>query len=127
MADVITDFGRQHIAGLLGKTIASPATYRGNVGIGAGTSAVTDTTLFNEVASARVDSVESVVTVGSPANNTAQNVFTYTATAGTNVTNAGIGTSATSGTADIIQKSDFTTIPLQNTDSIEFTFRCRIV
>lgn len=127
MADVYTDFGRQHIAGLLGKTIVSPGTYNGNVGTGAGTAGTGDTTLFVEVVSARVPSVESVVTVGSPANNTAQNVFTYTATSTLTVTNAGIGISATSGTADIIQKSDFTGIPLLATDSVEATFRCRIL
>lgn len=127
MADVITDTGRQHIAGLLAKTITSPANYFGNVGSLVATALVTDTTLGTEVATARITTVTSIQTTGSPTNNTARNTFTYTATANQNVTNAGIATTVTSGAATVIQKSDFTLIPLQNTDSIAFTFDDRIL
>lgn len=127
MADVVTDFGRQHIAGLLGKTIASPTNYFGNVGTAAGTAATGDTTLFTEVGSARITTATSVVTTGAPASNTARNTFTYTATGTLSVTNAGVAGTVTNAAATVIQKSDFTSIPLQNTDSIAFTFDDRIL
>lgn len=125
MADVITDLGRQHIAGLLAKTIASPAGYFGNVGTGAGTAAIGQTGLFTEVGTARIATTLSVQTTGSPASNTARNVFTYTATGATSVTNAGVFTASTGAT--LIQQSDHASIPLLATDSIAYTFDDRVV
>lgn len=126
MADVIKDFGRQHAAGLLSNTVTPPANYFGNVGTGTGTAAAADpATLFTEVATTRVTCTTTRVTVGSPTSNTAQYVFTYTATGSVAVTNAGIGTTNVSGAANIIQHSDHASVPLLANDSIQYTFQNR--
>lgn len=122
MADVITNVGRAQGAGYLSNTVTQIANYFGNVGTGAGTSAVGDTTLFTETGTARISITPTRVTV-SFANDTAQYTFTYTATGGIGVTNAGYFTASTAGT--LMQKSDFSTIPLLNGDSIAFTFQNR--
>lgn len=125
MADVITDFGRQHAAGLLSNTVSPPANYFGNVGTGAGTATVGDTTLFSEVGTTRITCTTTRVTIGTPANNTVQHVFTYTATGAVAVTNAGVGTTNVSGAANIIQKSDHGTVSLLVNDTIQYTFQNR--
>lgn len=120
MADVITNVGRAQAAGYLSNTVTQITTYFGNVGTGAGTAAVGDTTLFAETGTARISITPTRVTRAFT-NDTAQYVFTYTATTNISVTNAGYFTASTGGV--LMQKSDFATIPLQNTDSIEFTFQ----
>ena len=55
------------------------------------------------------------------ANDTAQYVFTYTATGGVTVTNAGYFTAASGGV--LMQKSDHAAIPLLAGDSIAYTFK----
>lgn len=120
MADVITNVGRAQAAGYLSNTVTQVTTYYGNVGTGAGTAAVGDTALFTETGTARIPITPTRVTT-SFTNDTAQYVFTYTATGNISVTNAGYFTATTGGV--LMQKSDFSTIPLQNTDSIEFTFK----
>lgn len=126
MADVVTNTGRAHIAGLLSNTVAEPANYFGNPGTAAGTAAVADTTLFTEVGTTRVTATTTRVTT-TITNDTSQNVFTYTATGTVTVTNAGIGTNSTSGAANIIQKSDHAGIPLLSGDSVQYTFKLQIV
>lgn len=120
MADVITTVGRAQAAGYLSGVVSSIATYYGNVGTGAGTAAVGDTTLFTEVGSARISITPTRVTV-TQTNDAAQYVFTYTATGSVSVTNAGYFT-ASSG-ATLMQKSDHATIPLLSGDSIQYTFK----
>lgn len=120
MADVITNVGRAQAAGYLSNTVTQITTYYGNVGTGAGTAAVGDTTLFTETGTARLAITPTRQTVAFT-NDTAQYVFTYTATGSINVTNAGYFTAPTGGV--LMQKSDHATIPLQATDSIEYTFR----
>lgn len=120
MGDVITTAGRAQAAGYLSNVVAQVATYYGNVGTGAGTAAVGDTTLFSEVGSARIPITPTRVTT-TQTNDTAQYVFTYTATGGVNVTNAGVFTAASSGV--LMQKSDHATIPLLAGDSIAYTFK----
>lgn len=120
MADVITSAGRAQAAGYLSNTVSQVATYHGNVGTGAGTAAVGDTTLFTEVGSARLAITPTRVTT-TISNDTAQYVFTYTATGGVNVTNAGYFTASTGGV--LMQKSDHATIPLLSGDSIQYTFK----
>ena len=120
MADVVTTVGRAQVAGYLSNAVVPPATYYGAVGTGAGTAAVGDTTLFTEAGSARIACVASRVTT-TLTNDTAQFTFTYTATGGINVTNAGYFTALTVGV--LMQKSDHATIPLLNTDSIAYSFR----
>lgn len=122
MADVIANTGRAQAAGYLSNTVTQLATYYGNVGTGAGTAAVGDTTLFTEAGSSRISITPTRVTV-SFSNDTAQYTFTYTATGGISVTNAGYFTASTSGT--LMQKSDHATIPLLSGDSIAYTFQNR--
>lgn len=127
MADVITNSGRAALAGFWANTVAIPATLYGNVGTGTGAgipAAVGDTTLATEVGTARIATTRTRVTT-TVTNDTAQTTFTYTATGSVTVTNAGYFDATTAGT--LYQKSDFTGIPLQNTDSIAFTFKNQIV
>jgi hypothetical protein len=122
MADVITNAGRAQAAGYLSNTVTQIVTYHGNVGTGAGTAAVADTTLFTETGTSRIAVTPTRVTT-SFANDTAQYVFTYTAVGGINVTNAGYFSAASSGV--LMQKSDHASIPLLAADSIEYTFKNR--
>lgn len=121
MADVITTVGRAQAAAYLTGT-ASLAAYFGNVGTGAGTAAIADTTLFTEVGTARVSITPTRVTV-TLTNDTAQYIFTFTAGGGVTVTNAGYFTALTVGT--LMQKSDHAAIPLLLNDSIQYTFQNR--
>lgn len=120
MADVVTNVGRAQAAGYLSNTVTQITTYHGNVGTGAGTAAVGDTSLFAETGTARIPITPTRVTRAFT-NDTAQYVFTYTATGNISVTNAGYFTAPTGGV--LMQKSDHATIPLQATDSIEYTFQ----
>lgn len=124
MADIITNGGRAQIAGYISNTVSQLTTYYGNVGTGAGTAAVTDTSLFTEVGSARIAITPTRVTT-SVTNDTGQYVFTFTATGSTNVTNAGYFTASSAGT--LMQKSDHATIPLLAGDSIQYTFKDQVV
>lgn len=119
MADIITNGGRAQVAGYVSNTVTQITQYYGNVGTGAGTAAVADTTLFTEVGTARIATTMSRVTT-TVTNDTARNVFTFTAASGVNVTNAGIWTASSGGV--LMQKSDHATIPLLTGDSIQYTF-----
>jgi hypothetical protein len=119
MPDVVTNVGRAQAAGYLSNTVAQVTTYHGNIGTGAGAAAVGDTSLFAETGTARIAITPTRVTRAFT-NDTARYVFTYTATGNITVTNAGYFTASTGGV--LMQKSDFASIPLQATDSIEFTF-----
>lgn len=118
-ADVITTVGRAQAAGYLAGTVASITTYYGNVGTGAGTAAVGDTTLFTEVGTARISITPTRVTT-TLLNDTAQYVFTFTAASGVTVTNAGYFTASSAGT--LMQKSDHAAIPLLTNDSVQYSF-----
>ncbi len=124
MADIVTTVGRAQAAGYLSGTVASLTTYHGNVGTGAGTAAVGDTTLFTETGTARISITPTRVTV-TLTNDTAQYVFTFTAAGGVNVTNAGYFTASSGGV--LMQKSDHATIPLLANDSIQYTFQNKMV
>jgi hypothetical protein len=124
LADIVTNVGKAQIAGYTSNTVTQITTYHGNVGTGAGTAAAADTTLFSETGTTRL-SITPTRTTRVFTNDTAQYVFTYTATTNISVTNAGYFTASTGGV--LMQKSDFATIPLQNTDSIEFTFQNQFV
>ncbi len=119
MADIITNVGRAQVAGYVSNTVSQISQYYGNVGTGAGTAAVGDTTLFTEVGTARISTTMSRVTT-TVTNDTARNVFTFTAATGVNVTNGGIWTASSGGV--LMQKSDHATIPLLSGDSIQYTF-----
>ena len=94
-------------------------------GTGAGTTAATDTTLFTEdsggsPAYARATGTQTQVTT-STTNDTYQCVGTITANAAKTITNAGIFDASTVG--NLYVKGDFSGLPLNNNDSIQFTFQ----
>ena len=88
-------------------------------GTGAGTTLVTDTTLFTETGT-RVAGTGSQVTT-STTNDTYQVVGTQTAGGTLAITNAGLFDALTSG--NLFVKGDFSTINLTTGDSIQFTFK----
>lgn len=90
-------------------------------GTGVGTAAITDTTLFTEATEARVagTSTQQTTTV---ANDTYQVVGTLTcAGAGKTITNAGLFDASAAG--NLFMKGDFTGIPLNVGDGIQFTMK----
>lgn len=89
-------------------------------GTGAGTAAVTDTTLFTEASESRVSGTSTKVTV-TTTNDTYQVVGTLTAAAGKTITNAGLFDAVTVG--NLFVKTDFTGVVLATNDSITFTFK----
>ncbi len=121
MADVVTNAGRAIIT----NRILGSGTQPNNVawGTGAGTAAVTDTTLFTEASEARVAGASSQQT-GSVTNDTYRVVGTLTAAAAKTITNAGLFDAATGG--NLFVKSDFTGIALNTGDAIQFTFNVRM-
>lgn len=88
-------------------------------GTGAGTTALTDTTLFSETGT-RVAGTSTQVTT-TTTNDTYQVVATQTAGGTLAITNAGLFDALTSG--NLFVKGDFSTINLASGDSIQFTFR----
>jgi hypothetical protein len=97
-------------------------------GTGAGTAAITDTTLFTEVL-VNMTAGGTDHTVGTSSrvttdvtNDTYQVVATRTATAAGTVTNAGLFDAASGG--NLFLKGDFTGIGLAIGDSIQFTIKC---
>jgi hypothetical protein len=90
-------------------------------GTGAGTAAITDTTLFTEASEARVagTSTQQTTTV---TNDTYQVVGTMTvAGSGKTITNAGLFDASTTG--NMLMKGDFTGIALNVGESIQFTMK----
>lgn len=87
-------------------------------GTGAGTAAVTDTTLFTESAEARVSGTSSQATT-TTTNDTYQVVGTITASAGRTITNAGLFDASSAG--NLFVKGDFTGVALNAGESIQFT------
>jgi hypothetical protein len=88
-------------------------------GTGAGTTAATDTTLFTEIGT-RVSGTSSQVTT-STTNDTFQVVGTLTAGSTLTITNAGTFDALTAG--NLFVKGDFTGVPLNSGDSIQFTVK----
>jgi hypothetical protein len=95
-------------------------------GTGAGTSAVTDTTLFTETTDeARTTGTSSRVTT-TVTNDTYQVVGTITvATAGKTITNVGLFDVVTGSSGNLYFKSDFTGLALAIADSITFTIKVK--
>lgn len=89
-------------------------------GTGAGTSAVTDTTLFTEVTAERASSTQTLVTT-TLTNDTLQNVATLTSVSGETITNAGLFDASSGG--NLWAKQDFTGIVLASGDKIQFTIK----
>ena len=90
-------------------------------GTGAGTAAITDTTLFTEASEARVAGTSSQV-LTTVANDTYQVVGTMTvAGSGKTITNAGLFDASSSG--NMLIKGDFAGITLNVGESIAFTMK----
>ena len=89
-------------------------------GTGAGTAAVTDTTLFTESSESRVSGTSTQQTT-SQTNDTYQVVGTLTADGTKTITNAGLFDASTSG--NLFVKGDFTGVALVATESIQFTIK----
>lgn len=120
MATVFTDAGKAITTDRV-KNGATGATEPNYVawGTGAGTAAVGDTTLFTEASETRVAGTSTQETT-SVTNDTYQVIGTLTcAGAGKTITNAGLFDAITTG--NLYMKGDFTGIPLNIGDAIQFT------
>lgn len=117
MATVFTNAGKAIVTNRLKGSGTEPSYVAW--GTGAGTAAVTDTTLFTENGS-RVagTSTQQTTTV---TNDTYQVVGTLTAGSGITVTNAGLFDAASTG--NLFVKGDFTGVALNTNDSIQFTIK----
>jgi hypothetical protein len=118
MATLLVNTGKAIVTNYLNGGAATQPKYVA-WGTGAGTTAATDTTLFTEVLP-RVSGTTSQVTT-STTNDTYQVVGTQTAGSSATITNAGLFDAATSG--NLFVKGDFTGVPLNSGDSIQFTFK----
>lgn len=127
MASVLANTWRSINTAML-RAIGTEPKYIG-VGTGAGTAAVTDTTLFSEKAAdlatgtgTRITGTSSQVTT-TTTNDTYQLVGTLTATGAGTVTNVGQFDNATIGSGNLWSKSDFTGVALGVGESITFTLK----
>ena len=118
MATLLVNTGKAIVTNYLNGGAATQPKYVA-WGTGAGTTGATDTTLFTEV-TPRVSGTTSQVTT-STTNDTFQVVGTQTAGTSETITNAGLFDASTSG--NLFVKGDFSGIPLNNGDSIQFTFK----
>lgn len=92
-------------------------------GTGAGTSAVGNTTLFTEAAEARVTGTGSTITT-TLTNDTHQCVGTMTSLSTQTITNAGVFDALTVG--NLYVKGDFTGVPVNSGDAIQFTIKVQM-
>ena len=118
MATLLVNTGKAIVTNYLNGGAATQPKYIG-WGTGAGTTALTDTTLFTEV-TPRVTGTSSQVTT-TTTSDTLQVVGTQTAGTGETLTNAGLFDASTSG--NLFAKGDFSGIALSTGDSIQFTFK----
>jgi hypothetical protein len=118
MATVLTNVGRAQIISKLNAGLTTP--YVG-WGTGAGTSAVTDTTLFTEVTAERAAVSAQTIVTTSVANDTLQDIATLTAGSGETITNAGLFDASSNG--NLYVKGDFTGIVLNAGEKIQFTIK----
>lgn len=119
MATVLTDVGEAITTGRV-KGSATLEPNHAAWGTGTNTAAKTDTSLQTESAEARVEGTSSLVNTGST-NDTYQVVATIQSASTQTITEAGLFDEATSG--QLYLRGDFTGIPVDNGDSIEFTFK----
>jgi len=117
MADVLTQMGEEVFVDRIDGA-AVPTDYI-NWGTGTGTASKTDTALFAEGTEARV-----VATRSQPVPDKIRWVATQTADASKTITEAGVFDASTGG--NLILHSDFTGIPLNAGDKIEFTWDVEI-
>ena len=118
MATLLVNTGKAIVTNYLAGGAATQPKYVG-WGTGAGTTALTDTTLFSETGSrATGTTTQQTITT---TNDTYQVIGTLTASGSVTITNAGIFDASTSG--NLFVKGDFTGIALTSGDSIQFTFK----
>ena len=118
MATLLVNTGKAVVTNYLNGGAATQPKYVA-WGTGSGTTAATDTTLFTETGS-RVSGTTTQQTT-STTNDTFQVVGTLTASGSVTITNAGTFDASTSG--NLFVKGDFTGVPLNSGDSIQFTFK----
>ena len=118
MATLLVNTGKAIVTNYLNGGAATQPKYVA-WGTGAGTTSATDTTLFTEV-TPRVSGTTTQQTT-STTNDTFQVVGTQTAGTSETITNAGLFDASTSG--NLFVKGDFTGVPLNTGDSIQFTFK----
>lgn len=123
LAVVITNVGEEFVVDKLNETVQTKPEYVG-WGSGAGTAAKSDTDLFTPETEARVLSTTSKQGTGSAAKY--QAIATIVAAAGKNITNAGLFTTAGTGSppsgGSLIVKGDHASVALNTGDQIEYTF-----
>ena len=118
MATVLVNTGKAIVTNYLAGGAATQPKYIG-WGTGAGTAAITDTTLFTENGSRTTGTTTQVTTTTT--NDTFQVVGILTAGSSLTITNAGIFDAASSG--NLFVKGDFTGLVLASGDSIQFTIK----
>lgn len=118
MATLLVNTGKAIVTDYLAGGAATQPKYIG-WGTGAGTTAITDTTLFTETGS-RVTGTTTQQTT-TTTNDTYQVIGTATAVGTVTITNAGLFDAVSSG--NLFVKGDFTGIGLTTGDSIQFTFK----
>lgn len=129
MANILANTARAILTSALKLTATEPKQL--GWGTGAGTAAVTDTTLFTEKAAdlsatsgTRVAATTSQQTT-TTTNDTYRAVGTITATGAGTVTNAGLFDNSAIGSGSLYAKADFTGIVLAIGDAITFTFNAQ--
>jgi hypothetical protein len=123
VATVVANAGKAIISGrMFGATPTQAEPRYVGWGTGAGTAAVTDTTLFTEAAEARATGTGSQVTT-TLTNDTHQCVGTITSASGQTITNSGIFDATSAG--NLYVKGDFTGLALNTGDSIQFTYKIK--
>jgi hypothetical protein len=114
MATVKTNVGTEQMILLVKNSLTAFIGW----GTGAGTSSVTDTTLFTETTAERTSAATSLVTT-TLANDTLQATAVLTSVSGETITNAGLFDAASGG--NLYVKGDFSGIVLNSSDQISFT------
>lgn len=125
MATLVTSTGKAIIVQrMFGSTPTQQEPQFIGWGIGAGSTTVADTALFTEAAETRVSGTSTAITT-TDTNDTHQCVGTMTSLTAQTITNAGIFDSITSG--GLYVKGDFTGIPVNGGDQIQFTFTVQLL
>jgi hypothetical protein len=118
MATLLVNTGKAIVTNYLNGGAATQPKYVA-WGTGAGTTGLTDTTLFTEVGTRTSGTTTQQTTTTT--NDTYQVIGTITAGSGLTITNAGLFDASTSG--NLFVKGDFTGVALTSGDSIQFTFK----
>ena len=118
MATLLVNTGKAIVTNYLAGGAATQPKYVA-WGTGAGTTALTDTTLFTEVGTRTSGTTTQQTTTTT--SDTYQVIGTVTAGSSLTITNAGLFDALTVG--NLFVKGDFTGVALTSGDSIQFTFK----